>query len=86
MTANSSYRAQEETGMTISHMKFNRTQFFEKSDTLMCNFTAFVKDASELDPNYEIDSYAWFTREEARANIRPGSLAEHFLVTYLDEG
>ena len=76
----------EETGMTVSHMKFNRTQFFEKSDTLMCNFTAYVKDAGELDPNYEIDSYAWFTRDEARANIRPGSLAEHFLVTYLDEG
>ena len=76
----------EETGMTVSHMKFNRTQFFEKSDTLMCNFTAFVKDSSEMDPNYEVDSYAWFTREEARANIRPDSLAEHFLVTYLDEG
>ena len=75
----------EETGMTVSHMKFNRTQFFEKSDTLMCNFTAFVRDASEMDPNYEVDSFAWFTREEARANIRPDSLAEHFLVTYLDE-
>ena len=75
----------EETGMTVSHMKFNRTQFFEKSDTLMCNFTAFVKDSSELDPNYEVDSYAWFTRDEARANIRPNSLAEHFLVSYLDE-
>ena len=75
----------EETGMTVSHMKFNRTQFFEKSDTLMCNFTAFVKDSSELDTNYEIDSYSWFTRDEARANIRPNSLAEHFLVSYLDE-
>lgn len=75
----------EETGMTVSHMRFNRTQFFEKSDTLMCNFTAFVKDSHELDPNYEIDSYAWFTREEARANIRPNSLAEYFLVSYLDE-
>lgn len=75
----------EETGMTVSHMKFNRTQFFEKSDTLMCNFTAFVKDSSELDPNYEIDSYSWFTRDEARANIRPNSLAEYFLVSYLDE-
>ena len=41
----------EETGMTVSHMKFNRTQFFEKSDTLMCNFTAFVKDSSELHTN-----------------------------------
>ena len=75
----------EETGMTVSHLKFNRTQFFEKSDTLMCNFTAFVKDASELAPNNEIDSYAWFTRDEARANIRPNSLAEWFLVSYLDE-
>ncbi len=75
----------EETGMTVSHMKFNRTQFFEKSDTLMCNFTAFVKDSSEMKANYEIDSYAWFTRDEARANIRPNSLAEYFLVSYLDE-
>ena len=75
----------EETGMTVSHMKFNRTQFFEKSDTLMCNFTAFVKDSSELHTNYEVDKYAWFTRDEARANIRPNSLAEKFLVAYLDE-
>ena len=75
----------EETGMTVSHMKFNRTQFFEKSDTLMCNFTAFVKDASELNTNYEVDRYAWFSRHEARANIRPDSLAEKFLVAYLDE-
>ena len=75
----------EETGMTVAHMKFNRTQFFEKSDTLMCNFTAFVKDASELHANFEVDRYAWFTRDEARANIRPNSLAEWFLVSYLDE-
>ena len=75
----------EETGMTVSHMKFNRTQFFEKSDTLMCNFTVFVKDASELNTNYEVDRYAWFTPDEARANIRPNSLAEKFLVAYLDE-
>ena len=75
----------EETGMTVSLIKFNRTQFFEKSDTLMCNFTAFVRNASEMDPNYEVDSYAWFTRDGARANIRPDSLAEHFLVSYLDE-
>lgn len=75
----------EETGMTVSRVKFNRTKFFEKSDTLMCNFTAFVKDSSELDPNYEIDSCAWFTRDEARANVRPNSLAEWFLVKYLEE-
>lgn len=75
----------EETGMTVSRIKYNRTEFFEKSDSLMCNFTVFVQDASELHTNYEVDKYAWFTRDEARANIRPGSLAEKFLVAYLDE-
>ena len=75
----------EETGLTVSHMKFNRTQFFEKSDTLMCNFTVFVRNTDGFAPNYEIDSYGWFPREEARRNIRPDSLAEYFLVSYLDE-
>ena len=75
----------EETGMTVGSLKFNRTQFYEKSDVLMCNFTCFVDDTSEFHPNYEIDSYSWFSREEARKNIRPDSLAEYFLVSYLDE-
>jgi NAD+ diphosphatase len=75
----------EETGMTVSRIKFNRTSFFEPSNTLMCNFTAFVKDASELSPNKEIDSYQWFTPEEAQKNIRPNSLAERFLNAYLED-
>jgi NAD+ diphosphatase len=44
----------------------------------MCNFTAFVKDDSELAPNKEIDSYQWFSPDDARRNIRPNSLAEGF--------
>lgn len=74
----------EETGMTASRVHFNRTSFFEKSNTLMCNFTAFVKDASELNPNKEIDSYKWFDPDEARKNILPDSLASKFLNAYLD--
>ena len=75
----------EETGMTVSRIKFNRTNFFEPSNTLMCNFTAFVKDNSEMSPNSEIDSYQWFSPDEARKNIRPNSLAEQFLNAYLEE-
>ena len=75
----------EEPGMTVSHIKFNRTCFFEPSNTLMCNFTAYVKDSSELSPNSEIDSYQWFSPEDARLNIRPNSLASQFLNAYLDE-
>ena len=75
----------EETGMTVSRIQFNRTSFFEPSNTLMCNFTAFVKDDSELSTNAEIDSFQCFSPEEARQNIRPNSLAERFLNAYLDE-
>ena len=75
----------EETGMTISRIRFNRTNFFEPSNTLMCNFTAFVKDDSELSTNAEIDSYQWFSPNDARKNIRPNSLAESFLNAYLDK-
>ena len=46
--------------MTVSHMRFNRTKFFEPSNTLMCNFTAFVPNDRELHVNGEIDRYQWF--------------------------
>ena len=74
----------EETGMTVSAIRFNRTRFFERSNTLMCNFTAFVDDDSEFCPNEEIDACAWFGYEEARQHIRPNSLAAYFFNTYLD--
>lgn len=51
----------------------------------MCNFTAFLKDDSELNTNGEIDKYKWFEKEEARKNILPDSLASFFLDSYLDE-
>ncbi len=75
----------EETGMTAESIRFNRTKFFEPSNTLMCNFTVFVKNDWEMKPNREIDSWAWFDFEEARRNIKPGSLAAEFLNAYLDE-
>ena len=69
----------EETGMSAHRIKFNRTSFFEPSNTLMCNFTVWVEDDSELHTNHEIDEYAWFTHDEARQYIRPKSLASEFL-------
>lgn len=75
----------EETGMDVNRIQFNRTSFYEPSNTLMCNFTAFVKNDSQLNPNEEVDRYAWFTAEEAKENIAPNSLASRFLCMYLDE-
>ena len=71
--------------MTVSSLRFNRTKFFEPSNTLMCNFTAFVDDESEMNTNEEIDSYQWFTKDEAKENIKKNSLAEYFLNAYLNE-
>ena len=75
----------EETGLTATRIRFNRTRFFEPSNTLMINFTATIRDAAELHTNGEIDRCRWFTPDEARANIRPDSLAQAFLNAYLDE-
>ena len=75
----------EETGLHAGRIRFNRTRFFEPSNTLMCNFTAFVSDADRLHTNREVDRYRWFSPAEARRNIRPNSLAAAFLNAYLDE-
>ena len=46
---------------------------------------AFADDSAAA-PNYEIDEYAWFTPEEARQAVKPGTLAGFFLNRYLEEG
>lgn len=73
----------EETGMTAKSIQFNRTKFYEPSNTLMCNFTVFVEDALELNVNEEIDRYKWFDFEAAKENIKQNSLASEFLCEYL---
>ncbi len=73
----------EEAGLKVAGYHFNRSHYFKPSNTLMLNFTAVVEDMT-LSPNKEIDSYAWFSPEEAREHIAKGSLAEAFLLGYLD--
>ena len=75
----------EETGLTVSSVQFNRTRFYEPSNTLMCNFTAYVDDDQDFHVNGEVDSYQWFSREEARTHILQNSFASFFLNAYLDQ-
>lgn len=79
----------EETGLDAVSVKFNRSRYFARTNTLMCNFTVWIKDASEICVNHEIDDYAWFTPDEAREAIKSdlaeAGLAEIFLNLYLDE-
>ena len=73
----------EELGLEVKELHFNHSHYFGPSNTLMLNFTAEVTSA-DVKPNDEIDSYAWFTEEEARTHIRRNSLAKAFLLGYLD--
>jgi len=74
----------EETGLHVARCEFNKSRFFEPSNTLMINFAAFV-DSDAVNINYEVDSYQWFSFENAKKNIKPGSLAEEFLLNYLSK-
>ncbi len=74
----------EEVGLTVTDWQFNKSKFYEGSNTLMVNFAAFV-DSTEVNCNKEIDSYQWFSFDEARKNIKEGSLAEEFLCAFLDK-
>lgn len=75
---------EEEMGLHVRSLEFNHSHYFAPSNTLMLNWTVRIGQEAAR-PNWEIDSYRWFTPDAARANIRKGSLAEAFLVGYLDQ-
>lgn len=74
----------EEMGLELDEIKFCRSRFFEPSNTLMLNFVCYTSNIDSLCPNDEIDSYSWFTFDEARQNIMKNSLAKEFLCAYID--
>ncbi|MCR4662244.1 MAG: NUDIX domain-containing protein [Clostridia bacterium] len=68
----------EELGLTVDSYSFNKTSYFEKSNTLILNYT--VHASGKISPNYEIDSFSLFTKDEALNNIKASSLAKEFLT------
>lgn len=72
----------EELGVEVKSLRFNHSRFFAPSNTLMWNFTVTIDE--DIHPNEEIDSYEWFSIEEARDHVKKCSLAEAFLLGYLD--
>lgn len=75
----------EETGLEADAIRFNRSEFFKPSNTLMLNFTVRVKPGQSVHTTDEVDSWQWFTYDEAREHIRPNSLARRFLLSWMDD-
>lgn len=76
----------EETGLSVGEVRFNKSEYFPPSETLMLNFSCVAEtdDLSGLNTK-EVDSARWFTRAEALENIKPGSLAKKFLTCFLEK-
>ncbi|MDE5714515.1 MAG: NUDIX domain-containing protein [Anaeroplasmataceae bacterium] len=74
----------EEVGLQVDKLIFNQTSYYDKSNTLMINFIAFV-DQIQVCPNDEIDSFQWFTLDEALHNIAENSLAQKFYSLFYEK-
>jgi len=75
----------EEVGLKVKRTVFNRSSFHERSNALMLNYTAYVSCEDPVTITDEVDRWQWFTYEEATAAIKPGSLAEEFLLRWLED-
>lgn len=77
---------EEELGLHVVDFTFNSSEFFEPSNTLMINFACKVDSASLENMNRkEVDYAQWYTPTEAKEAILHESLAERFLLRWLDK-
>ncbi|MBE0338387.1 NUDIX domain-containing protein [Paenibacillus sp. 28ISP30-2] len=75
----------EEVGLQVDEYKYMRSEYFERTHTLMLNFVSIVND-DKLDVlSAEVDQARWFTLDEAKQVILKNSLAESFLLTIIQQ-
>lgn len=67
----------EEVGLNVLSFKFNASNYYEKSNTLICNFITRVENEN-YSLTSEVDDANWFTVKESKEAIYKGSLAEKF--------
>lgn len=75
----------EELGLEVGQIRFNKSKFYAGSNTLMINFSC-VASSEDLSGRKadEVDYVRWYSLAEARENVYHGSLAEEFLLHYLN--
>lgn len=68
----------EEVNLDLLSYKYNESQYFEKTNSLICNFIVTTKNEDfKLTP--EVDCAKWYSIDEAKDVIYKKSLAEYFL-------
>lgn len=74
----------EEVGLDVVSLKFNESKYFEKSNSLICNFIVTVDDET-LNCNSEVDFANWYDTTDALNEILQNSLAQYFLLKSLEK-
>lgn len=74
----------EETGLDVKSYFFNESRYFEKSNSLICNFVVCAGNENfKLNP--EVDFAKWYDLSEARKEVMQGGLAQHFLELSIEK-
>lgn len=73
---------QEEVGLKVNNYIYNDNVYFEKTNTLIHNYTSFV-ESEEFTLTKEVDYAKWYSIEEAIREIKENSLAKQFLFLTL---
>jgi len=75
----------EEMGLEVTDICYNRSEYYPKSNTLLLNYSCVAPDESYTMNTKEVDNAAWFPFDTCRDHMKPGSLAERFLTSYLEK-
>lgn len=74
---------QEETGLKAIEIQYNRSRYYEPSNTLMLNYSCIVEDEILDVLTDEVDYAEWFAIEDAKNNIKKNSLAQKFMEEFI---
>lgn len=74
----------EEVDLNVIEYKYNDNEYFARTNTLIHNYAVLV-DSEDFHLTSEVDHAKWYDIKGALANIKPDSLAKHFLELYLNK-
>ena len=73
----------EELGLEVDEIRFNKSEYYGPSNTLMLNFSCTARSEELHIAEKEVDFAAWYTIDEVEKEIFQGSLAHRFLSEFL---
>ena len=71
-------KIKEEVNLDVKSYKFNESEYYNGSNTLICNFIVQAENENFI-LSQEVDGAEWFDIETAKDVIYKGGLAEKFL-------